>query len=133
MVEDKDYGYLDAVKDINALALKEVVAGVFGDRAEIAYRNEYGTERIPQRAFLRTAFDNHVDEAIDKYAESVAKDGNCCGNLQTIADNMAEKVKESIKSGNWPPNAPSTVRRKGKNTPLIDTGNMLDSVKGEVR
>lgn len=133
MVEDKDYGYLDAVKDINALALKEVVAGVFGERAEIAYRNEYGTERIPQRAFLRTAFDNHVDEAIDKYVESVAKDGNCCGNLQTIADNMAEKVKESIKSGNWPPNAPSTVRRKGKNTPLIDTGKMLDSVKGEVR
>ena len=43
MVEDKDYGYLDAVKDINALALKEVVAGVFGERAEIAYRNEYGT------------------------------------------------------------------------------------------
>ena len=133
MVEDKDYGYLDAVKDINALALKEVVAGVFGERAEIAYRNEYGTERIPQRAFLRTAFDNHVDEAIDKYAESVAKDGNCCDNLQTIADNMAEKVKESIKSGNWQPNAPSTVRRKGKNTPLIDTGKMLDSVKGEVR
>ena len=133
MVEDKDYGYLDAVKDINGLALKEVVAGVFGERAEIAYRNEYGTERIPQRAFLRTAFDNHVDEVIDKYAESVAKDGNCCDNLQFIADNMAERVKESIKSGNWTPNAPSTVRRKGKNTPLIDTGKMLDSVKGEVR
>lgn len=133
MVIDKDFGYLDAVKDINGLALKEVVAGVFGERADAAYRNEYGTQHIPQRPFLRKAFDNHVDEVIDDYADATAKSGNCCGNLKYIADNMADKVKESIKSGNFEPNAPSTVRRKGKNTPLIDTGKMLDSVKGEVR
>lgn len=133
MVEDKDFGYKAIIDDVKTLSNKEVLVGVFGELAEIAAYNEFGTQHIPQRSFLRDAFDEHSDTAIDGYAESVAKGGNYCGNLQSLADNMAEKVKEKIKSGPFTPNAPSTIRRKGKDTPLIDTGKMLDSVKGEVK
>ena len=38
-------------------------------------------------------------------------------------------VQEKIVSGSFKPNAPSTIRKKGSDKPLIDTGRMRQSVK----
>lgn len=38
-------------------------------------------------------------------------------------------VQEKIGNGSFVPNAPSTIRRKGSDKPLIDTGRMRQSVK----
>lgn len=42
------------------------------------------------------------------------------------------KLQDSIRDFTEPPNAPSTIRRKGFNNPLIDTGHMMNSVDFEV-
>ena len=42
-------------------------------------------------------------------------------------------VQEEIGSGDFAPNAPSTVRQKGSEQPLIDTGTMRQSVNYVVR
>lgn len=42
---------------------------------------------------------------------------------------MADDIKGVMNDKkNWIPNAPSTARRKGKNTPLIDTGELRDAI-----
>jgi hypothetical protein len=41
---------------------------------------------------------------------------------------IKDQIVQSIVSTNSPPNAPSTVRRKGFDKPLIDTGVMQRSV-----
>lgn len=52
--------------------------------------------------------------------------------LAQIGMAMEAKIVDSIKNGNWPPNAESTEKAKGFNTPLIDTGQMLQQVASKV-
>ncbi|RLI81339.1 hypothetical protein DRP04_06355 [Archaeoglobales archaeon] len=44
------------------------------------------------------------------------------------------KVKETIQQGrqDWPPLKPSTIKRKGSDKPLIDTGKLLNSITHKV-
>lgn len=44
------------------------------------------------------------------------------------------RVKETIQRGrpDWPPLKPSTVKRKGSDKPLIDTGKLLNSITHKV-
>ena len=42
-------------------------------------------------------------------------------------------VQEKIESGSYEPNAPSTIRKKKSDKPLIDTGKMRQSVKYVIR
>lgn len=42
-------------------------------------------------------------------------------------------VQEKIESGSYEPNAPSTIRKKKSDKPLIDTGRMRQSVKYVIR
>ena len=37
-------------------------------------------------------------------------------------------IQQEIVDGNWTPNAPSTIAKKGSDHPLIDTGLMRQSV-----
>ena len=48
--------------------------------------------------------------------------------LKKTAVFMKGLVQETIKDGNFPANAPSTVKKKGSDKPLIDTGHMRQSV-----
>lgn len=40
-------------------------------------------------------------------------------------------IVKSIKNGNWTPNAPSTVRKKGFDKPLINTAHLMQSVSSK--
>ena len=52
--------------------------------------------------------------------------------LVSMGQLIKRQIQQSIKDTNSPPNAPSTIRRKGFNKPLIDTGTMWNSVDYEV-
>jgi hypothetical protein len=52
--------------------------------------------------------------------------------LARFGDNVAGQIKEAIGAWEDPPNAESTVARKGFDKPLIDTHLMFDSVKSIV-
>lgn len=41
---------------------------------------------------------------------------------------LQDEIQQQITKGNFVPNAPSTIKRKGSSRPLIDTGNLRQSV-----
>lgn len=96
--------------------------------------NEFGTGHIPERPFMRTAM--RVNRA--KYLRTMKKDAQVIlakggdGLLRASLDRLGAMaqgdIQHSITSGHWTPNAPSTIRAKGSSRPLIDTGEMRNSV-----
>lgn len=103
-----------------------------GDIIERAIYNEFGTTRIPERPFMRNAM---IDNR-GKYEALMRADGarilkgqlTVEGALNRLGLMAVGDIKDSIGSNVPPPNAPSTVARKGSSRTLIDTGNMRQAV-----
>lgn len=110
-----------------------VAVGIFDpENAKKAKYNEYGTSTIPARPFLTTALETNKREIAKKTRKLAMKSLLPFANVDAaeaeLGEELAEMVKDSIRNGPWVPNAPSTIAKKGRNQPLIDTGEMLDSV-----
>lgn len=91
------------------------------------------TVTIPARPFMRNAIANNQDQwpALLAAALKQAK-GDLDKALDIAAEAIVGQVQEEIRNLGDPPNAPSTIRSKGFDKPLIDTGHMLNSVGYEV-
>lgn len=101
--------------------------------AEYAAMNEYGTEKIPSRPFMRTAFDNNTEKIFQSfYRQRVAMDEGKITQeqaLNRVGLKIQAMVKDSITSGGWVPNSPKTIKAKGEGKPpLIDSSTMLKSI-----
>lgn len=88
---------------------------------------------IPERSFIRSGFDKNVRKYIEimragarKMAVNQTTARRVLGLLGEIA---VADVVSLINAGIPPPNAPSTIRAKGSSKPLIDTGQLKQSVK----
>ena len=62
-----------------------------------------------------------------------ANDYDALRTLQQTGEAVAGQLRQSIRDTNAPPLAPSTIRRKGFDKPLIDTGHMWNSIDYEVK
>lgn len=133
-------------RELQYLKTHYVVVGVLGEEfindipiLKIAIWNEYGTQNIPARPFFRyaTKSKNAKDEIANKLKEEVEEviNGRKTGKqaLNSVGIFTKGKIKSSIVSGPWKPNADTTSARKGKNTPLRDTGTLLKSIDYEIR
>ena len=99
-----------------------------------AYANEYGTSRgIPPRPFMRQTFER-VKKKVQKIiahelnriyeGKSTAKAA-----ISRLGEWYTGEVKRTFRTGKFVSNDPKTVKRKkGGNTPLIDTGELRNSV-----
>jgi len=91
---------------------------------------------IPSRPFMRDAFEkNHtlLMESISKwYGEVIEKKIELKTFFDRIGVMMTEQIKNSIRDGGWVSNHPITIEIKGSSRPLIDSGEMLESVKYQV-
>ena len=108
--------------------------------ATIAAYNEYGTATAPERPAFRASFAKNRK----KYKKALGKLGTKSFNSQSTLAGMnklgreAKKdIEKSIVSGSWVANADSTMLAKGNgkqkiNRPLIETGQVLDSVEYEI-
>jgi len=88
---------------------------------------------IPSRPFFRTMIKEHTAEwgpVIGKMMVDTNYDQNKL--YKSVGELIKGQLQDSIIKMDFPPNAPSTIRRKGFNNPLIDTGHMLNSVDYEV-
>jgi len=104
--------------------------------------NEYGTEtadgeeHIPERAFFR----NGMKDSARQFKSTLNRLGRKVLNGTLTSSQAVDqvglfgvgKIQQSIVDLKDPPNAPSTIARKGSSNPLIDTGNMRQSVTHEV-
>lgn len=96
----------------------------------VALWNELGTVNIPPRPFIRQTVDNNEAkfqsqmkaEAI-KLANGASSD-KVLNELGVFAKGLLQK---EIKDGGFVANAPSTVKKKGSDKPLIDTGLLRQS------
>ena len=111
-------------------------AGVTDDEqmtmATLGAVQHFGNGQIPARRWLDTGAESGSKDII-----TTARDGlaNGLDSKSIVAQMGAETegaIKQYITDLKEPPNAPSTIRKKGSSNPLVDTGNMRASVTSVV-
>lgn len=138
-VVDKGYKAIMAeVARLNSLAVNVgIQAGSGKGIAERAFFNEYGTKTIPERSFMRTAFDENLPDINSTVDRLVAGVLGAKITAQTAASVLGERhqgqIKSNVKSGTFTANSQITIDRKFSSKPLIDTGEMLNSIRYEVK
>lgn len=144
-VEINDKVWRDLVRRIEGIADKHAKVGVVGQaadddhdgltNAEIAAVHEFGTEdgHIPERSFLRATFRDQRDKLVAMQVKAckaiLAGKMDARRALELIGAWGAGAVKMFITRGaNLAPLAPITIKRKGSTRPLVDTGQLVNSI-----
>lgn len=102
----------------------------------IAFINEYGapSRNQPPRPFFRRMIAKESPHwGADLGNVLKANDYDSERSLKLMGENVSAELKQSITDLVSPPLSPVTVKKKGFNKPLIDTGHMLNSVDYEVK
>lgn len=101
-----------------------------------AAAHEFGTARIPARPFMRPTVAEKKRPWLDQLAQGskavLRGEAQPAQVLEAVALRAAGDVAKKIKTVNTPPLSPKTVKRKGFDKPLVDTGQMIQSVTGVV-
>ena len=106
------------------------------DMVDIAVFNELGTADIPARPFARNAAEKNrqdiatVMDHLARKVEDGAADTDTA--LETLGQWYQGRQQAHIRSGEFVPNAPATIRKKGSSVPLIDKGKLVNAVRYEV-
>jgi hypothetical protein len=156
-VRDIDHGFQELKAELKRLAAEglEVKVGILGDtdknertdgpltNVEIGAIHEFGGGNVPQRSFLRSTVDlkqaeyrrlinNGLRKMVTHRGGSL-RDG-AMRLLELVGMKAAADVKARITEGAGipPPLAPSTIARKGSSRPLVDTGQLLNSISWKV-
>ena len=125
------------LKDITSLDGTVVSAGVMDSKnATKAAINEYGTSKIPQRPFMRTAVSRHGKswgEKSAKSVQSVIKGMPISQVTELVGMQMKADISSTLTNGPWTPNSVVTIAKKGSSRPLIDTGELRASITYKVK
>ncbi|HXK36114.1 MAG TPA: hypothetical protein VJ553_00855 [Candidatus Paceibacterota bacterium] len=108
--------------------------------AEIAWWNEFGTGRIPERPFLRWTLrenDYYRKHMMMALRASLLGKVDPIRGLKIVGAQAASDVRMMITNGDFVPNAEATIRKKStsagiKDKPLIDTGALRQSIQFEL-
>lgn len=153
IVRDRNLGMFNIQKMLNHLKKASLSVGIFSDAvnregktnayvADYAITNEYGSENIPERSFMRSTIDEKQEEwsklmevtllgAVqnkENYQQNIDKE------LYKIGAIARRDIIAKIDSNINPPNSPSTIKRKGnrKNKTLIDDGVLRSSIEARI-
>ena len=92
--------------------------------------------KIPERSFMRSTLHKEskkISILQKKLLKQISKgEITTTTALGLLGEFVSDKIKQKIVSISDPPNKPSTIRSKGSSNPLIDTGQMKNSVTYEV-
>lgn len=149
-VEDIDLGFREIEKQLGYLADGYVLVGiqegteteaqVKGQRskpaglnmAEIGYINEFGGGNVPARPFIRSAVDMNEARIYglmqQQYSRILEGRQTAEGSLRSTGVYVEGLIKQRIRAITSPPNAPYTIAQKGSSKPLIDFGQMIQSI-----
>lgn len=103
--------------------------------SNVAAWQEFGTERIPERPFMRTAIGGVTDTLTATVAEAIDPE------TMTVDDALARRLAETVKAAiatsirtfSTPPNAPATRRYKRGGSPLVRSGWLARAVRYRIR
>lgn len=101
--------------------------------ATVAAAQEFGTDTIPPRPYFR----NMIAAKKASWGPAAAKllkenDYDIDLTLNQVGLGVKGQLQQSILDTNAPPLADSTIKAKGFDKPLIDTGHMINSVDYEI-
>ena len=100
--------------------------------ASVARYNEFGLG-VPKRSFMRPAVHRNrqmlVERLRSEYKKALRNNTNTMDVLEIFGQLVQGLIQNQIINTTYPPNAPSTIKRKGVNSPLRDTRLMLHSVR----
>ena len=125
---------------------KEVEVG-FIDRATypdgtpvalVAAANEFGTAKIPPRPFFRNMIRENSSKWPVNLKTALKETGyDAATSLGQLGKEIEDELQDSIRSNTPPPNSESTLKSKAKRhaspRTLIDSGDMLNTVKHNVK
>ncbi len=98
---------------------------------DIAMWNELGTVNIPSRPFMRDSVDKHIaaiNHVLTAQKDALLNGASAREILETVGLFQQDLIQTEIEQGDFVENAKSTIRRKGSDKPLVDTGRMKNSV-----
>jgi hypothetical protein len=153
-VADNDLGFNEIEEQIRLLDKSYVLVGfqegettktqIKGDREkegglslpQIAAANEFGTKSIQARPFMSTSFDENRTK-INQFVQAqygLVLDGksNAAVALGRVGLAMVGLIQRKIREIRYPPNSPRTIAIKRSSKPLIDFGQMVQSVREKV-
>lgn len=107
--------------------------------AQVGFWNEFGTETSPERSFMRsTVADNReayrqiMRKIVNREVQLVAAGSQSVfyRDLGKFGQKVQNDIQARIVDIRTPPNAPSTIAaKKGVDNPLVDTGQLLNSIR----
>ena len=150
-VIDKDRGWREFARSVLESGQLTARVGFVGEKAqettergltmaELGMIHEFGTRdgHVPERSFLRATLDKNGRKYLDLFGKLIAlrigrRGFSLADTLEKVALRAENDVFNYIVHDRIPPpNAPSTIARKGKDHPLFDTGQMARAVSHEV-
>ena len=147
-VVDTDNGLRKFFKRLRGFDGLEVVVGITAEQggvphpngeltiAEIGQVHEFGTDKIPQRSFLRATFDANerkYGDMLEKSAARVVKGENPKRGLFVLGETVRADIVDAINNNIGPPLAESTIAAKGSSLPLVDDRFLVNSLRSKVR
>lgn len=143
VTELRDSGWNHYKRSLRDLAQHSIQVGIVDnpELAQIAAWLEFGTpdakHPIPERPAHRICFEKNKAELKRKYAHYTKLIGegkiSQAQALQQIGDWYAGKLRWEIINYNAVPNSEATIKHKGVNDPLMDTGEYVNAIKPDVR
>lgn len=106
-------------------------------QAKKAARNEYGvvSENIPPRSNVQFPIEENIGYILKDVRFKDYTDEEIRENAESVGDNGLECIMMAFDTqgyGTWADNSPLTISLKGRNEPLVDTGEMRRSYSYEV-
>ena len=102
--------------------------------AEIAYYNHFGTINeagqvlIPAPPFIGGL--SHNQHQLSQISWQAPQSPRSATEVaEAVGSKAKSMIQDAIRDGDWAPNAPSTIKKKGSDKPLIDTGTMRQGVQ----
>lgn len=140
-------GLRNVLAQIRALDDVQVTAGLQGTAATTASGEStpaeivtIGTVNEKDRPFMRTSVARHGKKWLRPWDKAVAivASGKSAGSwpvvqsLKLVGLQMVGDIQATLNTGPWEKNSAATVAAKGSDQPLVDTGQLKQSIRAQV-
>lgn len=99
--------------------------------ANIAAKHEFGLGGMPERSFMRSTMfqeKKRIKKELKKAAVLLANGKGFDSKVKKLGEHLRGKIIAKINSIKTPPNSPGTIAKKGVDNPLVDSGQMKQSI-----
>lgn len=144
-VKIKDLGLAEELAAAQKLANAQVKIGIQADEKgeykngasviDVAIWNEFGTKKIPSRPFIRQCFSDNqaaIEKKLRFYALKVLEGEEPKIALSQLGQWYEDKQKACLLNFPWKPNTAATIKAKKSSKPLVNTHQLVDSIRYEV-